>query len=221
LPVCCAACARDGRSLQAVFQAIWSCSATRLSTSGDWPMPESRLVSMIKTEFCLFEMEVEGVSGHSAELCQASFCEAPEALNALMWLPWRANSLSRCSTGSACRNPGRLIRCSLPRSNTKIASPLKWTKPRWASGVIRVPGPRSIVDVWGEIRELLGGNAGLAANAILEYLQRNNPGRFQDGQLRALQWKVKNWRRPGTLPTPTARSATPSLRLSKLSREAA
>lgn len=38
---------------------------------------------MIETEFCLFEMEVEGVSGHTAELCQASFCEAPEALNAV------------------------------------------------------------------------------------------------------------------------------------------
>jgi len=38
---------------------------------------------MIKTEFCLFEMEVEGVSGHSTELCQASFCEAPEALDSV------------------------------------------------------------------------------------------------------------------------------------------
>lgn len=60
--------------------------------------------------------------------------------------------------------------------------------PRWRTR------PDPFVDVWGEIRELLGANAGLEAKTIFEYLQRNNPGDFQDGQLRTLQRKVKNWR---------------------------
>jgi hypothetical protein len=29
---------------------------------------------------------------------------------------------------------------------------------------------------------------------VFEYLQRQNPGRFQDGQLRTLQRRVKDWR---------------------------
>jgi hypothetical protein len=60
--------------------------------------------------------------------------------------------------------------------------------PRWRTR------PDPFVDVWGEISELLGANAGLEAKTIFEYLQRNNPGHFQDGQLRTLQRKVKNWR---------------------------
>jgi hypothetical protein len=60
--------------------------------------------------------------------------------------------------------------------------------PRWRTR------PDPFVGVWGEIRELLGANAGLEAKTIFEYLQRNNPGHFQDGQLRTLQRKVKNWR---------------------------
>ncbi len=60
--------------------------------------------------------------------------------------------------------------------------------PRWRTR------PDPFVSVWGEIRELLGANAGIEAKTIFEYLQRNNPGHFQDGQLRTLQRKVKNWR---------------------------
>ena len=50
------------------------------------------------------------------------------------------------------------------------------------------------VDVWAEVLELLQGSAGLEAKAVFEYLQRQNPGRFQDGQLRTLQRRVKHWR---------------------------
>jgi hypothetical protein len=60
--------------------------------------------------------------------------------------------------------------------------------PRWRTR------PDPFVEVWGQIRELLEVNAGLEAKTVFEYLQRNNPGRFQDGQLRTLQRKVKNWR---------------------------
>jgi hypothetical protein len=62
------------------------------------------------------------------------------------------------------------------------------TVPRWRTR------PDPFVEVWEEVRELLGANAGLEAKTVFQYLQRSNPGRFQDGQLRTLQRKVKNWR---------------------------
>jgi hypothetical protein len=49
-------------------------------------------------------------------------------------------------------------------------------------------------EVWGELRELLQVNPGLEAKTLFEYLQRRCPGRFQDGQLRTLQRRVKVWR---------------------------
>jgi len=45
-----------------------------------------------------------------------------------------------------------------------------------------------------EIFELLESNPGLEAKTIFEYLQKNHPGKFQTGQLRTLQRKIKNWR---------------------------
>ena len=60
--------------------------------------------------------------------------------------------------------------------------------PRWRTRL------DPFVDVWEEVRKMLDDSAGLEAKTIFEYLQRNNPGRFQDGQLRTLQRKVKNWR---------------------------
>jgi hypothetical protein len=35
---------------------------------------------------------------------------------------------------------------------------------------------------------------GLEAKTLFEYLQREDPGRFADGQLRTLQRRVKVWR---------------------------
>lgn len=46
---------------------------------------------------------------------------------------------------------------------------------------------------WPE-KELLQLNPGLEAKTIFAELQRRYPGRFQDGQLRTLQRKVKKWR---------------------------
>jgi hypothetical protein len=48
--------------------------------------------------------------------------------------------------------------------------------------------------VWEELRELLQVNPGLEAKTLFDYLQRQYPGRFQDGQLRTLQRRVKVWR---------------------------
>ena len=49
-------------------------------------------------------------------------------------------------------------------------------------------------DVWEQVKDMLETNNGLEAKTIFEYLQRENPGKFQDGQLRTLQRRVKNWR---------------------------
>jgi len=49
-------------------------------------------------------------------------------------------------------------------------------------------------DAWNNIKEMLENNHGLEAKTIFEHLQREKPGKFQDGQLRTLQRKIKNWR---------------------------
>jgi hypothetical protein len=54
--------------------------------------------------------------------------------------------------------------------------------------------PDPFVEVWDEVQELFRENSGLEAKTVFEYLQRQNPGRFQDGQLRTLQRRVKGWR---------------------------
>lgn len=48
-------------------------------------------------------------------------------------------------------------------------------------------------DVWDEVVGFLD-NPGLESKALFCYLQREYPGRFQDGQLRTFQRKVKCWR---------------------------
>jgi hypothetical protein len=49
-------------------------------------------------------------------------------------------------------------------------------------------------DSWQEIKMMLEINAGLEAKTIFEDLQRRNPGKFTDGQLRTLQRRIKIWR---------------------------
>jgi len=49
-------------------------------------------------------------------------------------------------------------------------------------------------EVWEEVEAMLQTSAGLEAKTLFEYLQRKYPGRFQDGQLRTLQRRVKTWR---------------------------
>jgi hypothetical protein len=49
-------------------------------------------------------------------------------------------------------------------------------------------------DSWHEIKLMLEINPGLEAKTIFEDLQRKNPGRFADGQLRTLQRRIKIWR---------------------------
>ena len=69
---------------------------------------------------------------------------------------------------------------------------------RLPSEVAGVHGWRTREDpfeaVWEEAVEFLEGNAGLEAKTIFEHLQRIYPGRFQDGQIRTFQRRVKTWR---------------------------
>jgi hypothetical protein len=52
----------------------------------------------------------------------------------------------------------------------------------------------AFAEVWPEMAQRLELNPGLQAKTLFADLQRRFPGRFQDGQLRALQKRVKAWR---------------------------
>jgi hypothetical protein len=54
--------------------------------------------------------------------------------------------------------------------------------------------PDPFAEVWEAVRGLLENSPGLEAKTVFEHLQRVYPGRFQEGQLRTLQRKVKQWR---------------------------
>jgi len=48
--------------------------------------------------------------------------------------------------------------------------------------------------IWDEIKDKLSINPGLEAKTLFDYLQREYPGKFMDGQLRTLQRHIKHWR---------------------------
>lgn len=49
-------------------------------------------------------------------------------------------------------------------------------------------------DDWDDVKDKLEVNPGLEAKTLFEWLQREYPGRYSDGQLRTLQRRVKYWR---------------------------
>jgi len=54
--------------------------------------------------------------------------------------------------------------------------------------------PDPFGEVWEEIRERIKASPGLEARTLFEALQREQPGRFAEGQLRTLQRRIKVWR---------------------------
>jgi hypothetical protein len=50
------------------------------------------------------------------------------------------------------------------------------------------------VEDWAEVVEMIKNNHGLEAKTVFEYLRREHPGRYQNGQLRTLQRRIKRWR---------------------------
>ena len=54
--------------------------------------------------------------------------------------------------------------------------------------------PDPFAEVWDDLKDLLELNPGLESKTLFDHLQRHDRGRFQDGQLRTLQRRVKTWR---------------------------
>ena len=52
----------------------------------------------------------------------------------------------------------------------------------------------SFENVWGNIKLMLEINSVPKAKTLFEDLQRRNPCKFADGQLRTLQRRIKHWR---------------------------
>ena len=49
-------------------------------------------------------------------------------------------------------------------------------------------------EVWEELQARVTAHPGLQAKTLFQDLQRRNPGKYQDGQLRTLQRRLKQWR---------------------------
>ena len=54
--------------------------------------------------------------------------------------------------------------------------------------------PDPFAEVWEHIQERIKASPGLEAKTLFEALQREQPGRFSEGQLRTLQRRIKVWR---------------------------
>ena len=54
--------------------------------------------------------------------------------------------------------------------------------------------PDPFEEVWDQVQKMLEANPGLEAKTIFEELQRQYPGKYQEGQLRTLQRHIKVWR---------------------------
>ena len=51
--------------------------------------------------------------------------------------------------------------------------------------------------VWEQVRQQIEENPGLEAKTLFEWLQREYPGRYQDGQIRTLHLRIKPRGRSG------------------------
>jgi hypothetical protein len=49
-------------------------------------------------------------------------------------------------------------------------------------------------EVWDSLVPYLKNNERIEGKTLFEYLQNENPGKYQDGQLRSFQRKIKNWK---------------------------
>jgi transposase len=54
--------------------------------------------------------------------------------------------------------------------------------------------PDPFAEVWPEVKNLLESDSGLEAKTVMEWLDQRYPGQFENGQLRTLQRRVKDWR---------------------------
>ena len=77
-------------------------------------------------------------------------------------------------------------------------------------------GPFSTI--WEQVRQQIEENPGLQARTLFEWLQREYPGRYQDGQIRTLQRRIKPRGRSDchTFETPIIRAVGSYFSLSEL-----
>ena len=54
--------------------------------------------------------------------------------------------------------------------------------------------PDPFIKDWEQIKSMFSVSPGLETKTIFTYLQRETPGKYQDGQLRTLQRRIKRWR---------------------------
>ena len=102
----------------------------------------------------------------------------------------------------------RLRKLSNTEQNQEIAAAKAGMDPKTARkylAVNRLPSemrkerhwrtrPDPFQDVWDLVRQQIEESPGLEAKTLFEWLQREYPGRYADGQMRTLQRRIKQWR---------------------------
>jgi hypothetical protein len=102
----------------------------------------------------------------------------------------------------------RLRKLSNTEKNQEIAASKAGMDPKTARKYLkanRLPGEMarerhwrtredSFSEVWEQVRQQVEESPGLEAKTLFEWLQREHPGRFSDGQIRTLQRRIKLWR---------------------------
>lgn len=109
------------------------------------------------------------------------------------------------TTDKQVRRLMSLIRKGLPLSTAALKAGMSEPTARKYRGSGKLPQelkvahtwrtrPDPFEEVWPEVESLLVQDAGLQAKTVFEELKRRHPGRFQDGQLRTLQRRFRQWR---------------------------
>ena len=102
----------------------------------------------------------------------------------------------------------RLRKLSNTEQNQEIAASKAGMNPKTARkylAVNRLPSemrnerhwrtrPDPFQEVWDLVRQQIEESPGLEAKTLFEWLQREYPGRYSDGQIRTLQRRIKRWR---------------------------
>ena len=96
-------------------------------------------------------------------------------------------------------NTEKTLTAAAAKANMDVKTARRYKQKRKLPSELKTPHPwrnrpDSFADVWEKVRSMLSINPGLQSKTIFEYLQRQNPGKYADGQLRTLQRRVKVWR---------------------------
>ena len=117
-------------------------------------------------------------------------------------LPVQVVDLARCLDGNTTDEadtkrsdpgPGGVESGNGREDSTEVPAEEAVAEPD-AEAATRANPSGSIRGVWEEIQEILGNHPTVQAKTMFEHLCRKHPGRFQEGQLRSLQRRFKQWR---------------------------